>query len=468
MTFPTPRSFAWAGLLGHGHDVAVGADFSAPPLHRSRELGADGRGFPDAAVVVGRQLLGAGDRAGRRPLLRLLHRAEERRPAVRRGRRCRQARRVPTPTVDRWSARTPVRSMPRAIRDENGRRYLVWKEDGNSRKLPTPLWAQPLSDDGLRLVGEKQRAPAERGAVGGAPHRGPYHPSPRRLVLHLLFGRRAAAAAAATTSSASPARASCSARGNATRATRSSPATSNGNARDTAASFRIRPGARSSSITRTRPRRSSSSAVRRCSTRSRGTRTAGRRSTAGSGPSGSAPSPSASAQRRARFDRRRLHQARPSIQAGSGPGIKRPRRPSTQAAAAGCGSTADRSRPSSRHGRRAAPATSRPHRRRRVHHARRSRRPRRVRESGQRARGHGRARQEPPAAETSRHADDRRLAGAKDRAPHAGDGQMPHSTCSTCGSPRRTAPASNSRSARTGGRGRPWLARRADTCRRGT
>ena len=41
------------------------------------------------------------------------------------------------------------------VRDENGRRYLVWKEDGNSRKLPTPLWAQPLSDDGLRLVGEK-------------------------------------------------------------------------------------------------------------------------------------------------------------------------------------------------------------------------------------------------------------------------------------------------------------------------
>jgi len=42
-----------------------------------------------------------------------------------------------------------------AVRDENGRRYLVWKEDGNSRELPTPLWAQPLSDDGVRLVGEK-------------------------------------------------------------------------------------------------------------------------------------------------------------------------------------------------------------------------------------------------------------------------------------------------------------------------
>lgn len=39
--------------------------------------------------------------------------------------------------------------------DENGRRYLIWKEDGNSRRKPTPLWAQPLSDDGLRLVGER-------------------------------------------------------------------------------------------------------------------------------------------------------------------------------------------------------------------------------------------------------------------------------------------------------------------------
>jgi xylan 1,4-beta-xylosidase len=42
------------------------------------------------------------------------------------------------------------------VTDENGRRYLVWKEDGNSRKLPTPLWAQPLSSDGTRLTDEKQ------------------------------------------------------------------------------------------------------------------------------------------------------------------------------------------------------------------------------------------------------------------------------------------------------------------------
>lgn len=42
-----------------------------------------------------------------------------------------------------------------AVTDENGQRYLVWKEDGNSRKLPTPLWAQRLGADGTTLVGEK-------------------------------------------------------------------------------------------------------------------------------------------------------------------------------------------------------------------------------------------------------------------------------------------------------------------------
>ncbi|MBI1839778.1 MAG: family 43 glycosylhydrolase [Verrucomicrobia bacterium] len=44
---------------------------------------------------------------------------------------------------------------PMPITDENGDRYLVWKEDGNSRRLPTILWAQRLTRDGLRLVGER-------------------------------------------------------------------------------------------------------------------------------------------------------------------------------------------------------------------------------------------------------------------------------------------------------------------------
>ena len=41
------------------------------------------------------------------------------------------------------------------VSDENGVRWLVWKEDGNSRRQPTPLWAQRLSDDGTKLLGER-------------------------------------------------------------------------------------------------------------------------------------------------------------------------------------------------------------------------------------------------------------------------------------------------------------------------
>jgi xylan 1,4-beta-xylosidase len=40
------------------------------------------------------------------------------------------------------------------IKDENGQRYLLWKEDGNSRKQPTPIWAQRLSANGTALEGE--------------------------------------------------------------------------------------------------------------------------------------------------------------------------------------------------------------------------------------------------------------------------------------------------------------------------
>ena len=134
-------------LLGHGDDVAVGADLPAPPFDRPRELAAGRRSFPDAARVVGRQLLGAGDRAGRRPFLRLLHREQEGRTALRRGRR---RRRPEGPYTDHGPlvCQEPGSIDAAPIRDENGRRYLVWKEDGNSRKQPTPLWAQPLSDDG--------------------------------------------------------------------------------------------------------------------------------------------------------------------------------------------------------------------------------------------------------------------------------------------------------------------------------
>jgi xylan 1,4-beta-xylosidase len=43
-----------------------------------------------------------------------------------------------------------------AVTDERGQRYLLWKEDGNSVSKPTPIWAQPLSADGTRLIGERR------------------------------------------------------------------------------------------------------------------------------------------------------------------------------------------------------------------------------------------------------------------------------------------------------------------------
>ncbi|GAB3243912.1 family 43 glycosylhydrolase [Hymenobacter seoulensis] len=42
------------------------------------------------------------------------------------------------------------------MRDEQGQLYLIWKEDGNSRNLPTPIWAQRLNEEHTALVGEKK------------------------------------------------------------------------------------------------------------------------------------------------------------------------------------------------------------------------------------------------------------------------------------------------------------------------
>jgi beta-xylosidase len=41
--------------------------------------------------------------------------------------------------------------------DEHGDRYMLWKNDGNSRGEPTFIYAQKLSDDGLKLVGEMKK-----------------------------------------------------------------------------------------------------------------------------------------------------------------------------------------------------------------------------------------------------------------------------------------------------------------------
>ena len=44
---------------------------------------------------------------------------------------------------------------PAFARDEHGKPYLIWKEDGNSQRKPTPIWAQSLTDDLVHLTGEK-------------------------------------------------------------------------------------------------------------------------------------------------------------------------------------------------------------------------------------------------------------------------------------------------------------------------
>lgn len=41
------------------------------------------------------------------------------------------------------------------IRDENGKLFVVWKEDGNSVGKPTPLWAQELDTQSWKLVGAR-------------------------------------------------------------------------------------------------------------------------------------------------------------------------------------------------------------------------------------------------------------------------------------------------------------------------
>lgn len=40
------------------------------------------------------------------------------------------------------------------VRDDDGKIYVLWKEDGNSKGLPTPLWAQEVNEQRTRLLGE--------------------------------------------------------------------------------------------------------------------------------------------------------------------------------------------------------------------------------------------------------------------------------------------------------------------------
>jgi xylan 1,4-beta-xylosidase len=47
---------------------------------------------------------------------------------------------------------------PAFVRDERGRPFLVWKADGNDARpmQPTSIYAQPLSEDGTRLLGKRK------------------------------------------------------------------------------------------------------------------------------------------------------------------------------------------------------------------------------------------------------------------------------------------------------------------------
>jgi xylan 1,4-beta-xylosidase len=61
-----------------------------------------------------------------------------------------------------------------AVTDESGARYLLWKEDGNSRDKPTLIWAQRLSEDGTKLSGPKKELIRNDVAWEGGVVEGPF------------------------------------------------------------------------------------------------------------------------------------------------------------------------------------------------------------------------------------------------------------------------------------------------------
>jgi beta-xylosidase len=63
---------------------------------------------------------------------------------------------------------------PAPVVETNGQRYLVWKEDGNSRGRTTPIWLQRLSDDGTKLAGEPHELIHNDAPWEGAVTEGPY------------------------------------------------------------------------------------------------------------------------------------------------------------------------------------------------------------------------------------------------------------------------------------------------------
>ncbi|MCC2545573.1 family 43 glycosylhydrolase [Hymenobacter sp. BT175] len=41
------------------------------------------------------------------------------------------------------------------VRDEKGKLYMVWKEDGNAKDKPTPIWAQRMNEERTALLGKR-------------------------------------------------------------------------------------------------------------------------------------------------------------------------------------------------------------------------------------------------------------------------------------------------------------------------
>ena len=178
---------------------------------------------------------------------------KKRRAAVRRGGDGRQSRGA----VHRSRADgVPGGGLDRCGGDprREGPRYLVWKEDGNSRKQPTPLWAQPLSDDGTKLIGEpreilRNEAPWEAHLIEG-----PFILR-RDDWFYLFYSADACCGRRCNYKLGVARRARCSGRGSVIRRIRFSRRTTPGNAPATAASSPTRPESHVPALSRLRPDR---------------------------------------------------------------------------------------------------------------------------------------------------------------------------------------------------------------------
>ena len=42
------------------------------------------------------------------------------------------------------------------MRGEDGKLYMIWKEDGNSVRKPTPIWIMEMNEERTKLIGEKK------------------------------------------------------------------------------------------------------------------------------------------------------------------------------------------------------------------------------------------------------------------------------------------------------------------------